>query len=91
MFWKYLSKSYDKILIREFRLMINCDYCKRRVLKQFIISLFNLKSKDIQADLNISKSAVSRYMTGTRNSVIIDIYIIEKVFGIKIKEYSINK
>ena len=71
--------------------MINCDYCKRRVLKQVIISLFNLKSKDIQADLNISKSAVSRYMTGTRNSVIIDIYIIEKVFGIKIKEYSINK
>ncbi len=71
--------------------MSNCVYCQRQILTRFIVSLLDLKSKEIQTSLNISKSVVSRYMTGERGCPEIDIYIIEKVFGIKIKDYSINE
>lgn len=52
--------------------------------------MIDLKSKDIESVLHLSKSAVSRYMTGEKSNTDIDIFIIEKVFGIKIKDYSIN-
>lgn len=71
--------------------MPNCDYSQRQIITRFIVSLLDLKSKEIQTNLNISKSVVSRYMTGERGCPQIDIYLIEKVFGIKIKDYSINE
>ncbi len=71
--------------------MPNCDYSQRQIITKFIVSLLDLKSKEIQTNLNISKSVVSRYMTGERGCPQIDIYLIEKVFGIKIKDYSINE
>lgn len=52
--------------------------------------MLDLKSKEIEAVLHLSKSVVSRHMTGEKNNIEIDIFIIEKVFGIKIKDYSIN-
>lgn len=70
--------------------MSNCVYCKKLILTKIIVSILNLKSKEIQMALNISKSVVSRYMTGERGCPEIDIYLIEKLFGIKIKDYSIN-
>ena len=71
--------------------MQNCVCCKKIIFTRFIVSLLNLKSKEIQTQLNISKSVVSRYMTGERECPEIDIFIIEKLFGIKIKDYSINE
>ena len=71
--------------------MPNCDYSQRQIITRFIVSLLDLKSKEIQTNLNISKSVVSRYMTGERGCPQIDIYLIEKVFGIKIKDYIINE
>jgi len=56
---------------------------------KILTSIINLKSKDIETGLHLSKSVVSRHMTGERNRPEIDVYIIEKVFGIKIKDYSV--
>lgn len=70
--------------------MQNCDYCQKKFLVKFIVSMLDLKSKDIEANLNLSKSVVSRHMTGERNCPAIDIFIIEKVFKIKVKDYSVN-
>lgn len=64
---------------------------QKKVIVKIITSVLNLKSKEIENRLNISKSVVSRYMTGERKCVDIDIFIIEKLFGIKVKDYSINK
>ena len=63
--------------------MSNCVYCKKQILTKFIFSLLDLKSKEIQMALNISKSVVSRYLTGERRCPEIDLYIIGKIFGIK--------
>ncbi len=71
--------------------MQNCVNCQKKIVTKVIISIINLKSKDIENVLHLSKSVVSRHMTGERNNPEIDIYIIEKVFGIKIKDYCINE
>ena len=71
--------------------MENCVNCQKKVIVRVIASIINLKSKDIEAVLHLSKSVVSRHMTGEHNRPEIDIYIIEKVFGIKIKDYSLNE
>lgn len=39
--------------------MSNCVYCKKQILTKFIFSLLDLKSKEIQMALNISKSVVT--------------------------------
>ena len=66
-----------------------CVLCQKKAIVKIITSIINLKSKDIETNLHISKSVVSRHMTGERNCPEIDIFIIEKVFGIKIKNYSV--
>ncbi len=70
--------------------MNNCAYCQKKIVIKVMTSIINLKSKDIEAVLHLSKSVISRHMTGEHNRPEIDIFIIEKVFGIKIKEYSLD-
>ncbi len=70
--------------------MNNCVNCHKKIIVKVITSMLDLKSKEIEAVLHLSKSVVSRHMTGEKNNIEIDIFIIEKVFGIKIKDYSIN-
>lgn len=70
--------------------MNNCANCHKKIIVKIIVSMIDLKSKDIETVLHLSKSVVSRHMTGEKNNTAIDIFIIEKVFGIKIKDYSIN-
>ncbi len=69
--------------------MQDCVSCQKKMIVRFLTSIINLKSKEIESNLHISKSVVSRHMTGERNRPEIDVFIIEKVFGIKIKDYSV--
>lgn len=70
--------------------MNSCANCKKKIIVKIITTMIDLKSKDIETVLHLSKSVVSRHMTGEKNNTDIDIFIIEKAFGIKIKDYSIN-
>lgn len=67
-----------------------CAYCQKKFVIKMIVSLLDLKSKEIESGLHISKSVISHHLSGERDCPEIDIYIIEKLFGIKIKDYSIN-
>lgn len=71
--------------------MNNCINCQKKFIEKTIVSVMDIKSKEIEAVLHLSKSVVSRHMTGEKNNIDVDIYIIEKAFGIKIKDYSINE
>ena len=70
--------------------MNNCANCNKKIIVKIITSIIDLKSKDIESVLHLSKSVVSRHIKKKKNNTEIDIFIIEKVFGIKIKDYSIN-
>lgn len=69
--------------------METCDFCKKQFVIKTIISVINLKSREIENELHLSKSIVSRHLTGEKNRPEIDVYIIERLLGIKIKDYSI--
>ena len=70
--------------------MPNCVICQKKLIVQIIVSMLNIKPKVLENDLHISRSLISKYMTGERRCPAIDIYIIEKIFGITVKEYSVN-
>lgn len=71
--------------------MNTCAYCQKKMIMKLITATLNLKLKDIQNGLNISKSVISRHFTGEKENMDIDIYIIEQLLGVKIKEYCIVK
>lgn len=71
--------------------MKNCDFCRKQILIRAVSNILDLKSKEIQTQLHLSKSVVSRYMTGERGCIEIDIYLIEKAFGIKVKDFIVNE
>ena len=64
---------------------------QNKTLRKVAIAIFDIKAKEIQEALNISKSVVSRHICGERYYPPIDIFIIEKVFNITIKDYVINE
>lgn len=70
--------------------MKNCAYCQKQVIVKVITSIINLKSSEIEDVLHVSKSVVSRHLSGERIRPEIDIFIIEKVFGITVKDYVVN-
>ena len=71
--------------------MQDCIYCRKILLVRMIIYSLKIKSVEIQKHCHLSKSVVSRYINGERDCPEIDIFLIEKFFGIKIKEYSFNE
>ncbi len=54
-----------------------------------MVASLDLKSSDIEKQLNISRSVVSRHLRGERDYPPIDMFLVEQFFGVKIKEYSI--
>lgn len=62
----------------------------RRVVFKVILTLCDISTKEIEDKIHVSRSHICRHLSGERKCDEIDIYIIEKVFGIKIKDYSYN-
>jgi transposase len=58
-----------------------------RLITVVALVVYNINSKEIQEKVHVSKSVVSRHILGERECSEINIYIIEKIFNIKIKEY----
>ena len=70
--------------------METCAYCRKVLVIKAIMAMVNLKSRDIDNELHLSKSIVSRHMRGEKNRPEIDIYIIEHLLGIKIEGYKLT-
>lgn len=64
--------------------MDKCDICKKKLLLKCIKAIYDIKSTDISKELYVSKSLVSKHMTGERYSILVDKYLINKCFGIKL-------
>lgn len=70
--------------------MQNCVNCQRKIILKVILTVLNLKPSEIARGLNISKSLVSKYISGERTSVDLDLYLIERIFSIQVKDYTRN-
>ena len=71
--------------------METCDFCRKQFVIRTIVSVINLKSRDIENGLHLSRSVVSRHLAGEKNRPEIDIYIVERLLGIKIKDYCVTE
>ena len=69
--------------------METISYDQKHIIIKVMVASLDLKSSDIEEQLHISRSVVSRHLRGEREYTPIDIYIIEKFFGFKIKEFNI--
>ena len=85
-----LEYRFVSYIREELRIMEICNFCKKQFIIKTIMTIINLKSRDIENELHLSKSIVSRHITGKMNRPEIDIYIVERLLGIKIKDYEIK-
>jgi ribosome-binding protein aMBF1 (putative translation factor) len=67
--------------------METCALCKKQLVMKSIIAIIDLKTKDIADGLHISPSLISRHLCGEIERPEVDIFIIEKLLGIKIEGY----
>ena len=54
------------------------------------MAIYNLRATDIVREINISDSLVRKHISGDRQCPPVDVYIVEKVFGIKIGDCVAN-
>ena len=64
-----------------------CANCKRKILIKIMLDVMEVKPVELARKLHLSKTQVSRYLSGERLSSELDIYLIEQVFEIKVKNY----
>ena len=57
---------------------------------KFIFMLLDLKVTQVAKDIHVANSTVSMYLNGERKSPELELYVIEKIFKIKIKEFVTN-
>ena len=57
---------------------------------KFIFMLLDLKVTQVAKDIHVANSTVSMYLNGERKSPELELYVIEKVFKMKIKEFVTN-
>lgn len=83
----YNPKDYTR---EELKTMEICAYCRKQLVIKSIVAITNLKSKDIEDGLHLSKSIVSRHLRGEINKPEIDIFVVEHLLGIKIEGYKLT-
>lgn len=66
--------------------MTNCALCQKKMILKFLMSAYNLKATDIAKKINVSDSLVRKHLDGLRYCQMVDVYLIELVFDIDIKE-----
>ena len=66
--------------------MTNCALCQKKMILKFLMSAYNLKATDIAKKINVSDILVRKHLDGLRYCQMVDVYLIELVFDIDIKE-----
>ena len=67
--------------------METISYDQKHIIIKVMVASLDLKSSDIEEQLHISRSVVSRHLRGEREYPPIDIYIIEKFLHFLLQVY----
>ena len=70
--------------------MQNFELNRKIMIVNFIFMMYGLKVTKVAKDIHVANSTVSMYLTGERKCTYLELYLIEKVFNIKIKDYTLN-
>jgi len=66
--------------------MTNIVFDRRKILFRTILAILDLRAIEIANDVHVARSYVSRYISGERNCLNLDIYFIKLLFGENIVE-----
>ena len=78
--------------IREELLMTKvCAYCQKKIITRLVLTVLNIKPSELARELNLSESLVSKYLAGERKSNELDLFFIEQIFELKVKDYDRNE
>ena len=64
--------------------MMNCAFCQKKLTIKFILSVYGISATEIADAVHLSKSMVWKHLNGDSYNENIDIYIINKVFGLSV-------
>ena len=70
--------------------MQNFELNRKIMIVNFIFMMYGLKVTKVAKDIHVANSTVSMYLAGERKCTYLELYLIEKVFKIKIKDYTLN-
>lgn len=70
--------------------MQNFELNRKIMIVNFIFMMYGLKVTKVAKDIHVANSTVSMYLTRERKCTYLELYLIEKVFKIKIKDYTLN-
>ena len=65
--------------------MMNCAFCQKKITVKFILSIYGISATEIANAVHLSKSMVWKHLNGDSYNENVDIYIVNKVFGLKIE------
>ncbi len=78
--------------IREELLMMKvCACCQKKIITRLVLTILNVKPSELARELNLSESLVSKYLAGERKSNELDLFFIEQIFELKVKDYDRNE
>lgn len=60
----------------------DCNACKKRFFRMFIISVCDLKIADIAEAVHVSQDLVYKHLAGKRNCPMIDAFLANYIFNI---------
>ncbi len=70
--------------------MQNFELNRKIMIVNFIFMMYGLKVTKVAKDIHVANSTVSMYLAGEIKCTYLELYLIEKVFKIKIKDYTLN-
>lgn len=59
---------------------------KRKILFDVIFAVLELNAAQVAREIHVHKSQVSRYITGDRHCLALEIYLMERIFGTDVME-----
>ena len=62
---------------------------ERKILLKSILILTGLTQANIAKELGYTRSVISRYFNNERRCIACDLYLIEKIFRIKVSDFEI--
>ena len=68
--------------------MKNCAECKKRMVRNFLMCVLDIRSSELAEELNISKCHLSNMVAGRRNSKELNEYLFNKIFCPDLSEFN---
>ena len=72
--------------------MMICAFCQKKLILKYMMSIYDITAVEIAKAVHLSDTMVRKHIDGDKNLECVDIYIINRVFGLSVEGYNyVNK